>query len=382
MRILINGLFLIPNAVGGTETLLRGLVQGLAAVDDVNEYVLCLGPEAVPTFTTPNARWRIIKSPFPSTQRAVRIGLEQIWLPRVASTLGAHLIHSTGYTAPLQSEQFRVASIHDMNYKRHPEDLSILERLVYSQLIPRVARSSHRVIALSDAARDDVIRWTGVNPNRVSTVYLGTPPSWPGKSTDDVQRLAAAGVREPFVLSVAAAYPHKNLERLVRAFPLEDKPKPNSHVQLVVVGLGGRALPAVRVAVNERSSDVRILGWVDHALLGSLYRRASALAFPSLYEGFGLPILEAMSAGTPVLTSHFGAMAEIAGDAAELIDPYDVKSIRYGLQRLTRDQGRHEELRQAGLRRAGEFSWERTARATVSIYRLAASESVHDRPPR
>src|SRR5579859_17856 len=100
MRILINGLFLIPNAVGGTETLLRGLVQGLAAVDAVNQYILCLGPEAVPTFKTPNESWRIVQSPSPSMQRPLRLGLEQVWLPRVASILGADLIHSTGYTAP------------------------------------------------------------------------------------------------------------------------------------------------------------------------------------------------------------------------------------------------------------------------------------------
>jgi glycosyltransferase involved in cell wall biosynthesis len=204
-------------------------------------------------------------------------------------------------------------------------------------------------------------------------VYLGRPSGWPGQAADDEPRLARERIQEPFVLSVAAAYPHKNLERLVQAFPLEDETHADGQVKLVVVGLGGRALPAVRLAVNQRPGSVRILGWVDNELLGSLYRRASALAFPSLYEGFGLPILEAMSAGTPVLTSRFGAMAEIAGGAAELIDPYDVDSIRHGLQRLTRDRRRHTELREAGLRRAAEFSWERTARATLGVYHLAAS---------
>jgi glycosyltransferase involved in cell wall biosynthesis len=106
-------------------------------------------------------------------------------------------------------------------------------------------------------------------------------------------------------------------------------------------------------------------------LLASLYRRALALAFPSLYEGFGLPLVEAMALGTPVLTSNFGAMLEVAGGAAELVDPYDVASIRNGLQRLADEPGRREELRQLGLRRAAEFSWERTARATLAAYGAA-----------
>jgi glycosyltransferase involved in cell wall biosynthesis len=139
-------------------------------------------------------------------------------------------------------------------------------------------------------------------------------------------------------------------------------------VRLVLVGLKGRGHPAIAAACERYPDAIKVLGWVDDALLASLYRRSLGLAFPSLYEGFGLPILEAMALGTPVLTSNLGAMAEVAGAAAELVDPYDVAAIRAGLERLVRDSSRREELRQLGTRRAAEFSWQRAARETLAAY--------------
>src|SRR5260221_11960734 len=168
MRILINGLFLVPNLVGGSETYLRGLVEGLAAIDTRNEYVLCLGQEAVSTFRPPNERWRILASPARSVNRPLRLTLEQVWLPGAAAKLGVDLIHSPGYTGPLASRARRVTSILDMNYKRHPEDLSVAERGVYSVLIPSVALRSNSVLTLSEAARADVVRWTGVRGSKVT----------------------------------------------------------------------------------------------------------------------------------------------------------------------------------------------------------------------
>jgi len=370
MRIVINGLFLVPNQVGGSETYLRGLVEGLAHIDTSNEYFLCLGPEAAPAFRAPNDRWRILASPTQSAYRPLRLLLEQVWLPRVAAKLGADLIHSAEYTGPLASRTRRVTSILDMNYKRHPEDLSVAERGVYSLLIPSVARSSDRVVTLSEAARADIVRWTGVRGSKVTAVPLAPRASWPGDPCDDEARLSTAGVSSPYFLSVAAAYPHKNLVRLAQAFPL-DEPL-NTPVQLVMVGLKGRAASAVHAHASAFQNHIKILGWVDDSLLASLYRRALGLAFPSLYEGFGLPILEAMALGTPVLTSNLGAMSEIAGSAAELADPYSVDAIRAGLGRIAYDRQRRAALRQLGFQRAAQFSWTRTAEATLGEYITAS----------
>jgi glycosyltransferase involved in cell wall biosynthesis len=366
VRIVINALFLVPNQVGGSETYARGLVEGLHAVDDDNEYVLCLGREAASTFRVDPRRWRIVTSPAGSRHRAVRLALEQVWLPRVTAAARGTLIHSLGYTAPLFASQPRVTCIHDMNYRRHPEDLSAAERLVYASLIPRVALRSHAVLALTEASRADIIRWTGVGSARVSVIPGAPRAAWPGDARDDQARLAAVGLSQPFVLSVAASYPHKNLHRLVQALPVNDEH--GREVPLVLVGLRGRAQPLIERAVRERPGAIKVLGWVDDELLASLYRGALALALPSLYEGFGLPILEGMALGTPVLTSNFGAMAEVAGAAAELVDPRDVSSIAVGLRRLTSEPARRAELSRLGLQRASEFSWHRTAELTRAIY--------------
>ncbi|MGI9145086.1 MAG: glycosyltransferase family 4 protein [Chloroflexota bacterium] len=371
MQILINALFMIPNQVGGSETYVRGLIRGLAEADESSEYVLALGPEAAATIIPPNRRWRIVVTGTPSRFRAPRLAAEQVWLPRLARAVRADVIHSTGYTGPLLSDRARVTSIHDMNYKRHPEDLSPAEWLVYSLMIPMVARRSHKLLALSDAARADILRWTGAASSKVAVVYPGVRSRWPGEADSDVARLAAAGVTEPFVVSVAASYPHKNLRRLIQAFPLEVRSGPP--VQLVVVGLAGRAHRAVVAEAAQCKNTIKILGWVDDALVASLYRRSLALAFPSLYEGFGLPILEAMALGAPVVTSGLGTMIEVANGAAELVDPYDVASIHQGLQRLVDDKDRRETLRQLGFKRAAEFSWERAARQTLEVYAAAAA---------
>jgi glycosyltransferase involved in cell wall biosynthesis len=253
-----------------------------------------------------------------------------------------------------------------MNYERHPEDLSWAERLAYSLLIPRVARHSHHVLTGSNSARSDVIRFTGVQADRVTAVMYGSRIHWPGDPRDDGARLHQAGVVEPFVLSVAASYPHKNLRRLVQTLPLADSD--GRSIQLVITGLAGADHSAVKALATRPGANCKMLGWIDDTLLASLYRRASALAFPSLYEGFGLPILEAMALGTPVLTSNLGAMAEVADDAAELVDPYDVAAIRTGLRRILEDESRREELKGLGVARAARFTWENAARETIQVY--------------
>jgi glycosyltransferase involved in cell wall biosynthesis len=287
----------------------------------------------------------------------------------MAGLLRTDVIHSAGYTGPLTSAAARVTTIHDMNYKRHPEDLSLAERAVYSVLIPQVVLRSHRLLTDSEAARADILRWTPAKPSDVVAVHLGVRAQWPGNPDDDSARLNTIDLTGPFILTVSASYPHKNLRRLISAFPL--RLQGGQPVQLVVVGLRGRADRELQVASTERHGVIRILGWVDDALLGSLYRRAVALAFPSLYEGFGLPILEAMGVGTPVVTSAFGAMAEVAGDAAELVNPYDIGSIRRGLERICSDAAYRDHLRERGIERAAQFTWQEAARKTVDVYAAA-----------
>jgi len=197
MRVVLNALFLIPNRVGGSETYLRGLVEGLAHIDAENEYILCVGPESAPTFHLPSERWRLVVSPAPSANRPARIVLEQSWLPLMARYLGADILHSTGYTAPLFPGLPSMVSILDMNYKRHPEDLSGAERLVYSVLVSGGARLCDHVLTLSRAAGDDIVRWTGVPPSKITVIHLAPRADWPGSSPEDAKRVNGTGLTGP-----------------------------------------------------------------------------------------------------------------------------------------------------------------------------------------
>jgi glycosyltransferase involved in cell wall biosynthesis len=368
MRIAINAMFLIPNAVGGSETYLRGLVDALAGLDTGDEFLLVVGPESAPTFKLAVPGWRVRSSTIASRHRPARLLLEQTWLPMLAARSGCDLIHSAGYTSPLILPIPGVVSIHDMNYKRHPEDLSPLERLMYAMLIPSAARANRQVVTLTEASRADLLRWTHVAPGKVSAIPAAPRGYWPGHPQADPARLGSLGLEPPYVLSVSAAHPHKNLARLIEAFPVYDRQ--GASLPLVVVGLGGRAEREIERASQAR--DVRVLGWVSDEVLAALYRNAVALAFPSLYEGFGLPIIEAMAFGTPVLTSNFGAMAEVAGNAAELVDPHDVAAIRAGLERIVQDDARAAALRRLGRERASAFSWKSTAERMYAVYQRAA----------
>jgi glycosyltransferase involved in cell wall biosynthesis len=370
MRVAINGMFLIPNRVGGSETYLRGLVDGLARIDTGDEYLLVVGPEGASSFDLPTPGWRVCTSPIPSRRRAARLLLEQTWLPLICLRTRCDVIHSAGYTAPLLSHTRGVVSILDMNYKRHPEDFSRLERFAYASLVPSAARVNRHVVTLSEAAKKDIVMWTGIVPGKVTAVPLAPRTNWPGDPLEDAARMAAVGVTRPFVLSVAASHPHKNLARLMQAFPINVRNE--LPVRLVIVGPRGRAKAELEKFARERHGQVDLLGWVGDDLLGALYRNAEAVAFPSLYEGFGLPILEAMALGTPVLTSNFGAMSEVAGDAAEVVDPHDVASIQHGLEHIISDPQRAAHLRQRGFERARGFTWQRTATMTHDVYEQAA----------
>jgi glycosyltransferase involved in cell wall biosynthesis len=270
-------------------------------------------------------------------------------------------------------------TVHDATLLTMRSQYGWADRLYHRVFSVHAARRADAVIVPSAAARQAVARAYVVPEARIHVVWHGVSPRFgPVPPAGESPILHRHGLRPPYVLFVGARPPRKNLERLILAVArARDRPD-GTALQLAVAGPIERGDQAARSLARRLGLEevVRWLGWVPDDELPVLYGGALCLAYPSLAEGFGLPILEAMACGTPVLTSDRSALAEVAGDAALLVDPESPDAIAEGLRRLRRDEGARQDLITRGAVRAAGFTWQATAAATEAVYRLAAGQSL------
>jgi glycosyltransferase involved in cell wall biosynthesis len=369
----LNLIFLVPREMSGLETYARELTTALLAERPGLRITAFVNREAaaermwsdlVPTVTVPVYGRR----------RSAWVRGEQLLLPRQAQREGVDVLHSLASTAPAWGSFARVVTIHDVIYRIHP-DAHGWRSVALRALIPLAAHRSDRVIAPSHSTERDLARLLNVPRERIDVVPngIGTPPvaEWP--SGEELRQRYGLGDRL-VVLTVSLKRPNKNLTRLLDALALI----PSEQRPLLV--LAGHATPyeqtlrehATRVGVAR---DARFLPWVPADELEGLYRTATAFVFPSLYEGFGLPVLEAMTRGLPVACSNRGALAEVVDDAALTFDPERPREIASAIERLLEDSEERERLSRAGEANAGRFSWTETARGTLSSYESALAYS-------
>jgi glycosyltransferase involved in cell wall biosynthesis len=269
---------------------------------------------------------------------------------------GSDLFFSPGYNSPLYCAAPFVFTIHDLSHIYCPENSSPLIRLYYATVMKRACRQALKILTVSEFTRGQIVEWSGVPEDKVFNVGCGVDPAYQPAGN-------AYGLQFPYLLCVSNRKPHKNEFRIVEAFAKADL-GPDMH--LVFTGSATAKLSACveKFGVMQR---VCFTGSVAESDLPSLYRGAVALVFPSLYEGFGLPILEAMACGTPVVTSNVTAMPEVAGDAALLVNPTSLREIANAMERIVGDNGLRQQLRKWGLARAAEFSWAGTAAKVYSL---------------
>jgi glycosyltransferase involved in cell wall biosynthesis len=266
------------------------------------------------------------------------------------------LFFSPGYNSPLFSPSPFVFTIHDLSHIHCPENSNPLIRLYYATVMKRACQRARSILTVSEFTRMQILEWSGVSAEKVFNVGCGVDSFYqPGESSD--------GLQFPYLLCVGNRKRHKNEFRVVEAFARAGL---STGMHLVFTGNPTASLTACidRCHMTDR---VYFAGVVAELRLPSLYREAQALVFPSLYEGFGLPILEAMACGTPVVTSNVTAMPEIAGNAALLVDPTSVEQIASAMERIVSDAALRQQLRRKGLMRSAEFSWANTA---ARVYEL------------
>jgi glycosyltransferase involved in cell wall biosynthesis len=365
----VNALHLVPGETGGSELYARRLVGALAASDDAPRLVVFAPHEAAASLAAePWAeRVQIVRVPVHARNRVRRVLAEQTILRRDVARARVRLLHNLFTTAPALPGVPQVTTILDVIYKRFPETHASVLTQGMRLLVPLAARRSRRVLTLSQAAKDDIVRFLHVPTERVDVTYLGPAlPTTDQVPDEEVRRHLGLG-NEPIVLTVSAKRPHKNLERLFEAFlgiATEGQPT------LVVPGYSTFHEPALRARAEalRGGSRIRFTGWLEDDLLDGLYRAATCFVFPSLAEGFGLPVLDALVRGTPTACSNASSLPEVAGDAVLYFDPMDVGEMTRVIERLLANVALRERLRQAGPERARLFTWERTAQATLASY--------------
>ena len=371
LRIGINLLYLVPGQVGGSEVLARELVRAVALERPDAGLVVFCGREAASALAAEDwpGNVTIWVLPVRAAVKPLRLAAELALLPGAAARARVDVLHSLGTTAPFWAPCPTVVTVLDLIYAHFPQTFPAPARAGLHAVVGPAARRSDRVVAISKWVGRDITERLRLDPARVDVVPCGFGRRARAAPTPEPElRTRLVLGKRPVVLCVSAALAHKNLLRLVEATAALDDDS-----VLVLAGHAGREQATIEALADALgiTDRVRLTGWVSDGDLEGLYACATCCVYPSLHEGFGLPVLEAMARDLPIACSDATALPEVAGDAAELFDPEDVGAIAAALRRLLDDEARREELVARGRLRVPLFTWQRCARGVLASYAKA-----------
>ena len=357
----------------GIGTYIRNLLRHLARMDRETEFVLLCSPQDQQALASVGANFRSVPETAPNYSIA-----EQLTVPWALARERVTLFHAPHYVLPPLARCRSVVTIHDCIHLMFPQYLPNRLALAYARTsITAASRRANRVLTVSESSKRDILRFVDVPADKIDVIYnayderFGVEP----REEDVVRVQERFQLHDEFVLYAGNVKPHKNLARLIEAFNLVRR-RGLDHLKLVMIGDEISKYTALRRAVHHHQLHkyVRFLGYLPEETLAVMYRLAGVFVFPSLYEGFGLPPLEAMASGTPVVTSNVSSLPEVAGNAALLVDPYDPAAIADGIYTVLTDESVRRDLRKKGLARATQFSWEASVKRVRDIYgEVAAS---------
>ncbi len=381
-RIGINLLWLVPGVVGGSEESTLGALDAVVepAAEAGFELVLFALADLVAVHPATTARFATVTAPVDGVNKPRRVLCENTWLHAATRDHRIDLLHHAGGVVPPTSPRPCTLTIHDLQPLDLPANFSATKRNYLRSVLSLSTRRARRIAVPSEFTRGRVVDRLGVDPGRVDVVPWSAPvPSAPPEGAREL--VAALGVGERFLLYPAVTYPHKNHLTLLEAF--DELAADDPDIELVLCGGAAQSEEAVRAHIMRSPAALRIhrVGRVPAPTLEALYRSAVAMVWPSTYEGFGLPPLEAMVRGCPVVASDIPALSEVVGDAALVVEPTDVAAWTDAMRIVTTDAARRLELCEAGRVRAGVFSPERTAHALVELWCRALDPSFPPEPP-
>lgn len=358
----------------------KNLVRSLARVGSEHRYVLVGGPQNREHLGDLGPNFRLVN--YTRRFSSARSHLDY-WF--VLRALGVDVFHIPHRWVPLSTPAPYVVTLHDLNNLFFPkEQASVSMQRLRRAVMRRGLQNAARIITVSQATRRDAIKKLGLSDDRFTTIYDAVDEQVAQPAPEELRRLTLErySVKDPFVLYAGRIQPHKNIPRLIEAFAVVKAQLENHwkfhNLKLIVIGDDLARYPEVRRAVmrGRLQDSVRFLGFVPLETLRCFYNEATAFLFPSLYEGFGMPPLEAMAHGTPVVTSSVSSLPESVGDAAELVNPTNVFDIARGLRKILLDDEYRAELRKRGFERVKKFSWDRSAERVLEVYHEVARKAM------
>ena len=351
----------------GINWYIYNLLTHLPRVDHDNRYTAFLGDGR---FTDSELALKLAR--LPTSRPVVRIFWEQVVQPFALRKEGVDLLHALAFVTPLLSPCPAVVTIYDLSFLLYPESFKRSKRFYLGLFTRLSARRARRIIAISKSTKRDVVRLLGVPPEKVAVIYCGIDEAFHPLAEDRVAAFRSKrGLPERFILFVGTIEPRKNVTRLIEAFA--DLRFAICDLRLVIGGAKGWFYDDVFARVEELGLEGQVMfpGYIPASELPLWYNAAELFVYPSLYEGFGLPPLEAMACGTPVITANTSSLPEVVGEAGLTVDPLDAEGLAETMRRVLDDGALRQEMRERGLQRTKGFSWIKTAQETVQVYQRA-----------